>query len=85
MAPRFLVNEVHAMSESACFKPCVVEPAAVGQPEGRALAVELWLSRPIDGIAGRALRIDLRNGTRMDQAELLRDLLHAVGTNIVVT
>jgi hypothetical protein len=85
MAPRFLEKEVHAMSESACFKPCVVEPAAVGQPEGRALAVELWLSRPVDGIAGRALRIDLRNGTRMDEAEKLRDLLHAVGTNIVVT
>lgn len=73
------------MSESACFKPCVIEPAAVGQPEGRALAVELWLSRPVDGIAGRAVRIDLRHGTPMDEAEKLRDLLHAVGTNIVVT
>jgi hypothetical protein len=85
MAPRFLEKEVHVMSESACFKPCVIEPAAVGQPEGRALAVELWLSRPVDGIAGRAVRIDLRHGTRMDEAEKLRDLLHAVGTNIVVT
>ncbi|MFC5427907.1 hypothetical protein ACFPTO_03645 [Paraburkholderia denitrificans] len=73
------------MSESASFKPRVVEPAAVDQPEGRGLAVELWLARPVDGIAGRAVRIDLRSGAGMEQAEALRDLLHAIGTGIVVT
>lgn len=72
------------MSESACFKPRVVEPVAVDQPDGLGLAVELWLSRPVDGIAGRALRIHLRHGARMEQAETLRDLLHAVGVDIVV-
>lgn len=73
------------MSESACFKPRVVEPIAADQPDGLGLAIELWLSRPVDGIAGRAVRIHLRRGARMDQAETLRDLLHAVGTDIVVS
>jgi hypothetical protein len=73
------------MSESACFKPRVVEPIIVDRPEGLGLAVELWLSRPVDGIAGQAVRIHLRSGARMEQAETLRDLLKAIGTNIVVT
>jgi hypothetical protein len=77
-------DKVHAMSESSCFNPRVVEPVAADQPDGLGLAVELWLSRPVDGIAGRSLRIHLRSGARMDQAETLRDLLHAVGTDIVV-
>ncbi|PLZ03735.1 hypothetical protein CY652_04985 [Burkholderia sp. WAC0059] len=72
------------MSESACFTPRVIEPVATSQPDGLGLALELWLSRPIDGIAGRALRIHLRSGVRMEQAEALRDLLHACGTDIVV-
>jgi hypothetical protein len=57
----------------------------VDQPEGLGLAVELWLVQPIDGIAGRALQIHLRSGTKMAQAEALRDLLHAWGTEIVVS
>ncbi|WP_028225075.1 hypothetical protein [Paraburkholderia ferrariae] len=73
------------MSESACFKPRVVEPVAVDRPDGLGLAIELWLSRPVDGIAGQAVRIHLRRGARMEEAEALRDLLHAVGTDIVVT
>jgi hypothetical protein len=78
-------DEVKTMSESACFKPRVVEPVAVDRPDGLGLAVELWLSRPVDGIAGRAVRIHLRSGARMEEAETLRDLLNAVGTNIVVS
>ena len=73
------------MSDSACFKPRVIEPVLADRPEGLGLAVELWLARPIDGIAGRALRIHLRSGARMAQAETLRDLLHAWGTNIEVS
>lgn len=73
------------MSDSACFKPRVIEPVLADQPEGLGLAVELWLARPIDGIAGRALRIHLRSNARMAQAEALRDLLHAWGTDIVVS
>ncbi|MCP3708982.1 hypothetical protein M3I54_18625 [Paraburkholderia sp. CNPSo 3274] len=73
------------MSESASFNPRVVEPVVPDAPDGLGLAVELWLARPVDGIAGRALRIHLRHGARMEQAETLRDLLHAVGTAIVVS
>ena len=73
------------MSDSACFKPRVIEPVLVDQPEGLGLAVELWLAQPVDGIAGRALRIHLRSNARMPQAEALRDLLHAWGTEIVVS
>lgn len=72
------------MSESACFKPRVIEPVSDRQPEGLGLAVELWLSRPVDGITGQALRIHLRRGARMEQAETLRDLLHEIGVDIVV-
>jgi hypothetical protein len=77
-------DEVHAMSESACFSPRVVEPVEADAPDGLGLALELRLVRPIDGIEGRALRIHLRHGARMDQAETLRDLLHEVGADIVV-
>lgn len=73
------------MSESACFKPRVIEPVCERQPDGLGLAIELWLSRPIDGIAGQALRIHLRSGARMEQAETLRDLLHEIGVDLVVT
>ena len=73
------------MSESVSFKPRVVEPVVRDAPDGLGLAVELWQARPVDGIAGRALRIHLRHGARMDQAETLRDLLHAVATEIVVS
>jgi hypothetical protein len=73
------------MSDSACFKPRVIEPVVVNQPEGLGLAVELWLAQPVDGITGRALQIHLRSGAKMAQAEALRDLLHALGTEIIVT
>jgi hypothetical protein len=73
------------MPDSACFKPRVIEPVADNQPDGLGLAVELWLAQPVDGIAGRAVQIHLRANTRMAQAEALRDLLHALGTEIVVT
>ena len=73
------------MSDSACFKPRVIEPVVVNQPEGLGLAVELWLAQPVDGIAGRALQIHLRRDAKMPQAEALRDLLHAWGTEIVVS
>ncbi|MGF6599873.1 hypothetical protein P3T23_004607 [Paraburkholderia sp. GAS448] len=73
------------MSESACFKPRVVEPVTQHAPDGLGLAVELWLARPVDGIDGRALRIHLRSDARMAQAEALRDLLRALGTDIVVS
>jgi len=73
------------MSETTSFKPRVVEPVVPDSPDGLGLAVELWLARPVDGIAGRALRIHLRHGARMEQAETLRDLLHAIGTEIVVS
>ena len=73
------------MSDSACFKPRVIEPVVVNQPEGLGLAVELWLAHPVDGIAGRALQIHLRRDAKMAQAEALRDLLHALGTEIVVS
>jgi hypothetical protein len=46
--------------------------------------VELRLARPIDGIDDRAVRIYLRSDARMAQAEALRDLLHTLGTDIVV-
>ncbi|AXE92552.1 hypothetical protein ACTJLC_22645 [Paraburkholderia sp. 22099] len=72
------------MSDSACFKPRVIEPVVDNQPEGLGLAVELWLAHPVDGIAGRAVQIHLRSGAKMAQAEALRDLLHAFGTDIVV-
>lgn len=72
------------MSERAAFKPRVIEPVAVNQPEGLGLAVELWLARPVDGIAGRAVQIHLRGDARMAQAEALRDLLHQLGMDIVV-
>ncbi len=72
------------MSDSACFKPRVIEPVVVNQPEGLGLAVELWLAHPVDGIAGRAVQIHLRGDARMAQAEALRDLLHQLGTDIVV-
>jgi hypothetical protein len=73
------------MPEHVCFKPRVVEPAAEDRPGGRSLAVELSLFRHVDGIAGHALRIHLRHGARMEQAETLRDLLHDVGTFIDVS
>ena len=73
------------MSDSACFKPRVIEPVADNQPDGLGLAVELWLAQPVYGIAGRAVQIPVRANTRMAQAEALRDLLHALGTEIVVT
>ena len=72
------------MSERASFKPRVIEPVAINQPDGLGLAVELWLVHPVDGIAGRAVQIHLRGDARMAQAEALRDLLHQLGTNIVV-
>ncbi|SEC22141.1 hypothetical protein SAMN02787142_1048 [Burkholderia sp. WP9] len=72
------------MSDSACFKPRVIEPVVVNQPEGLGLAVELWLAQSVDGITGRALQIHLRSGAKMAQAEALRDLLHALGTEIIV-
>ena len=72
------------MSDSACFKPRVIEPVVVNQPAGLGLAVELWLAQPVDGITGRALQIHLRSGAKMAQAEALRDLLHALGTEIIV-
>jgi hypothetical protein len=73
------------MSESASFKPRVVEPVNGHAPDGLGLAVELWLARPVEGIDGLAVRIHLRSDARMAQAEALRDLLHTVGTDIVVT
>jgi hypothetical protein len=73
------------MSDSACFKPRVIEPVAENQPEGLGLAVELWLAHPVDGIAGHAVQIHLRRDAKMAQAETLRDLLHALGTEIVVS
>ena len=85
------------MSESACFStrisaavpanfaPRVVEPEEADAPDGLGLALELTLVRPVDGIAGQTLRIHLRRGARMEQAEALRDLLHQVGADIVVT
>ena len=72
------------MSDSACFKPRVIEPVVDNQPDGLGLAVELWLAQPVDGITGRALQIHLRRHAKMAQAEALRDLLHALGTEIVV-
>ncbi len=72
------------MSESTCFKPRIVEPVTEHAPDGLGLAVELWLARPVEGIDGHAVRIHLRSDTRMAQAEALRDLLHALGTDIVV-
>jgi hypothetical protein len=39
---------------------------------------------PVDGIAGHAVQIHLRGAARMAQAEALRDLLHQLGTDIVV-
>jgi hypothetical protein len=69
------------MSERASFKPRVIEPVAINQPDGLGLAVELWLAHPVDGIAGRAVQIHLRGDARMAQAEALRDLLHQLGTN----
>jgi hypothetical protein len=72
------------MSESACFTPRVVEPVVDNGPDGLGLAVELWFLRPVDGVAGRALRIHLRSGARMTQAEALRDLLHELATDVVV-
>ena len=73
------------MSQRACFKPRVIEPVAANRPEGLGLAVELWLARPVDGIAGHALQIHLRDDTQMAQAEALRDLLHQLGMDIVVS
>jgi hypothetical protein len=73
------------MSDSACFKPRVIEPVVDDQPDGLGLAVELWLAQPVDGIAGRALQIHLHRNAKMAQAEALRDLLHALGTEIVVS
>jgi hypothetical protein len=72
------------MSQGACFKPRVIEPVANHAPEGLGLAVELWLSRPVDGIQGRALQIHLRDHARMAQAETLRDLLHELAVDLVV-
>lgn len=73
------------MSQRACFKPRVIEPVAADRPEGLGLAVELWLARPVDGIVGHALQIHLRGDTQMAQAEALRDLLHQLGMDIVVS
>lgn len=73
------------MFQRACFKPRVIEPVATDRPEGLGLAVELWLARPVDGIAGHALQIHLRDDTQMAQAEALRDLLHQLGIDIVVS
>lgn len=73
------------MSQRACFKPRVIEPVATDRPEGLGLAVELWLARPVDVIAGHALQIHLRDDTQMAQAEALRDLLHQLGIDIVVS
>ncbi len=72
------------MTGTACFTPRVIEPVALDAPDGLGLALELWFSRPIDGIAGRAVQIHLRAGARMEEAEQLRDLLRAIGANIVV-
>jgi hypothetical protein len=72
------------MPDHASFKPRVIEPVAANQPDGRGLAVELWFAHPVDGIAGHAVQIHLRSDARMAQAEALRDLLHALGTEIVV-
>lgn len=95
--PEPFTDEVHTMSESPCFStrtaaaapanfaPRVVEPAEADAPDGLGLALELTLVQPVDGIAGRALRIHLRRGARMEQAETLRDLLHQVGADIVVS
>lgn|GEM_PF-748779 len=69
----------------ANFTPRIVEPVQADAPDGLGLALELTLARPVEGIAGRALRIHLRRGTRMEQAETLRDLLHQVGAEIVVS
>lgn len=69
----------------ANFTPRIVEPVQADAPDGLGLALELTLARPVDGIAGRALRIHLRRGARMEQAETLRDLLHQVGVDIVVS
>lgn len=73
------------MSQRACFKPRVIEPVTTDRPEGLGLAIELWLARPVDGIAGHALQIHLRGDTQMAQAEALRDLLHQLGMDIVVS
>ncbi|MBN3806730.1 hypothetical protein GXB81_27325 [Paraburkholderia sp. Ac-20336] len=73
------------MSEHACFRPRVIEPVLDNQPDGLGLAVELWLAQPIDGIAGRAVQIHLRGDAKMEQAETLRDLLHAWGMRLVVS
>ncbi|MDE1184210.1 hypothetical protein [Paraburkholderia sp.] len=73
------------MTDTACFKPRVIEPVVQGRPDGLGLAVELWLARPVDGIAGRAVQIHLRSDAQMAQAEALRDLLHQVAADIVVT
>jgi len=73
------------MPDNTCFRPRVIEPVVDSQPEGLGLAVELWLAQPVDGVAGRALQIHLRSDAKMEQAETLRDLLHAWGTRIVVS
>ena len=75
----------NSAAAQASFTPRVVEPAEADAPDGRGLALELTLVRLVDGIAGRALRIHLRRGARMEQAETLRDLLHQVGADIVVS
>ena len=72
------------MPEHACFQPRIVEPVADLAPDGRGLAIELRLTRPVDAIAGKVLTIHLRSGVQMAQAEALRDLLHAFGTNLDV-
>jgi hypothetical protein len=71
------------MPERACFQPRVVEASADAGAER--LAIELRLTRPIEGIAGRVLTIHLRSGAQMPQAEALRDLLHEFGTNLVAS
>jgi hypothetical protein len=81
------------MSETVClpacsaasFVPRVIEPAEADAPDGLGLALELRLARPVNGIVGRTLRIRLRRGSRMEQAETLRDLLREVGADIVVS
>ena len=72
------------MSESACCKPRVIEPICNRQPDGPGLALEPWLSRSVDGIAGRALRVPPRRGAKRERAETWRDPLHAIGVDIVV-
>ena len=59
------------MSDSACFKPRVIEPVVVNQPEGLGLAVELWLAHPVDGIP--ALVDDIRASIGTGEFDAFKD------------